>query len=106
MLDVRNFSGFTDYIVIMTGTSDLHVIRTAQHIEQTLSVKSVRPIGVEGTNEGRWVLMDYGDVIIHIFLDTVRLFYDLEGLWHDVPKVRYDENGNVISDTHIPSSSA
>jgi len=80
----------------MTGTSDLHAIRTAQHIEETLSAKGIHPIGVEGTTEGRWVLMDYGDVIIHIFLEGVRLFYDIEGLWHDVPKTRYDERGLVI----------
>jgi ribosome-associated protein len=96
VLDVRNFSSFTDYIIIMTGTSDLHVIRTAQHVEETLKGQGIRPIGVEGTTEGRWVLMDYGDVVIHIFLEAVRLFYDIEGLWHDVPKTRFDEQGDAI----------
>ncbi len=86
----------------MTGTSDLHVIRTAQHIEETLSGQGTRPIGVEGTAEGRWVLMDYGDVIVHIFLEAIRLFYDIEGLWHDVPKTRYDERGKVAGDKTVP----
>ena len=98
VLDVRGISSFADYIIIMTGTSDLHVIRTARHIEERLSGDNVRPLGIEGITEGRWVLMDYGDVIIHIFLDAVRLFYDLEGLWHDVPKTRYDERGEVMTD--------
>ena len=80
----------------MTGTSDLHAIRTAQHIQETLSAQGIRPIGVEGTTEGRWVLMDYGDVIIHIFLEPVRHFYDIEGLWHEVPRTRYDEMGLVV----------
>ncbi len=103
VLDVRNFSGFTDFIIIMTGTSDLHVIRTAQHIQERLSAQDIRPIGVEGTAEGRWVLMDYGDVIIHIFLDAVRHFYDIEGLWHDVPKTRYDEKGLVVGGETTPN---
>jgi ribosome-associated protein len=80
----------------MTGTSDLHVIRTAQQIQETLGGRGIRPIGVEGTTEGRWVLMDYGDVIIHIFLEAVRLFYDIEGLWHEVPRTRYDERGLAV----------
>jgi ribosome-associated protein len=86
----------------MSGTSDLHVIRTAQHIQETLSGRGIRPIGVEGTTEGRWVLMDYGDVIIHIFLEPVRLFYDIEGLWHDVPKTRYDERGMAGGRKAVP----
>lgn len=87
----------------MTGTSDLHAIRTAQHIQETLSAQDIRPIGVEGTVEGRWVLMDYGDVIIHIFLEAVRYFYDIEGLWHDVPKTRYDEEGLVVGGESTPN---
>ncbi len=100
VLDVRTFSSFTDYIIIMTGTSDLHVIRTAQYIQEKLQEKDIRPLGVEGIAEGRWVLLDYGEVVIHIFLETVRLFYDLEGLWHDVPKKRYDEEGRVVAGDH------
>jgi ribosome-associated protein len=100
VLDVRSLSSFTDYIIIMTGTSDLHVIRTAQHLQERLSAQNVHPLGVEGTAEGRWVLMDYGDVIVHIFLEAVRFFYDLEGLWHDVPKTRYDERGEIVGDDH------
>jgi ribosome-associated protein len=88
----------------MTGTSDLHVIRTSQYIQETLSAQDIRPIGVEGTTEGRWVLMDYGDVVIHIFLDSVRVFYDLEGLWHDVPKTRYDEKGVVVETRAAPAA--
>ena len=98
VLDVRALSSFTDFIIIMTGTSDLHVIRTAQHIQEKLSEQDIRPLGIEGIAEGRWVLMDYGDVVIHIFLDAVRLFYDLEGLWHDVPKTQYDDRGEVRAD--------
>jgi ribosome-associated protein len=87
----------------MTGTSDLHVIRTAQHIQETLSARGIRPIGVEGTTEGRWVLMDYGDVIIHIFLEPVRVFYDIEGLWHEVPRTRYDERGPIVEKRAAPA---
>ena len=86
----------------MTGTSDLHVIRTAQQIQETLSREGINPLGVEGVAEGRWVLMDYGEVIIHIFLEPIRVFYDIEGLWHDVPKTRYDERGTVLGARAAP----
>lgn len=96
VLDARDVSTFTDFIVIMSGTSDRQVIRTCGHIEESLAKEKIFPIGIEGKSEGRWVLMDYGGVVIHIFQESVRLFYDLEGLWPEIPKTRYDERGRII----------
>lgn len=98
VLDVRNSPAITDFIVIMSGTSDRQVIGIAEHIEETMSKEKIHPLGKEGMREGRWILMDYGDVIIHVFLEPVRLFYDIEGIWPDVPHIRYDEKGEVIGE--------
>jgi ribosome-associated protein len=86
----------------MSGTSDRQVIRTAEHIEEALSKEKIRPLGKEGVSEGRWVLMDYGDVVIHIFQEPIRLFYDLEGIWSDAPRTRYDEKGEAIREKESP----
>jgi ribosome-associated protein len=98
VLDVRKSSAITDYIVIISGTSDRQVIGIAEHIEETMSKEKVHPIGKEGMREGRWILMDYGDVIIHVFLEPVRFFFDIEGIWPDVPHIRYDEMGEIIGE--------
>lgn len=98
VLDVRNTSTITDFIVIMSGTSDRQVIGIAEHIEETMSKEKIHPLGTEGMREGRWVLMDYGDVVIHVFLEPVRFFFDIEGIWSDVPQTRYDERGEVIGE--------
>jgi len=82
----------------MSGASDRQVISTAKHIDETLSRRDIHPLGIEGLNEGRWVLMDFGDIVIHIFLDTARSFFDLEGIWADSPRTRYDETGKAMSD--------
>ncbi|MBN1571657.1 MAG: ribosome silencing factor [Deltaproteobacteria bacterium] len=96
VMDVKGVSSFSDYIIIMSGTSDRQVIRSAEHIKETLSKEKIYPLGIEGMREGHWVLMDYGDVIAHLFLEDTRLFYDLEGLWPDVPVHRYNEEGKEV----------
>jgi len=99
VIDVAGASGFADYIIIMSGSSDRQVISTAKHIDESLSRRQFHPLGIEGLNEGRWVLMDFGDIVIHVFLDTARSFFDLEGIWADAPRTWYDETGSVITDT-------
>jgi ribosome-associated protein len=87
ILEVKNLSSFTDYFVIFSGNSDRQVQAIASHIEEKLGKQGVYPLGIEGKREGHWVLLDYGDVIIHIFYHPIREFYDLERLWSDAPRV-------------------
>lgn len=87
ILEVKNLSSFADYFVISSGNSDRQVQAIASHIEEKLGKQGLHPLGIEGKREGRWVLLDYGDVIIHIFYDPIREFYDLERLWSDAPRV-------------------
>jgi ribosome-associated protein len=87
ILEVKKLSSFADYFVICSASSDRQVQAIASHIEEKLGKLGLRTLGIEGKSEGRWVLLDYGDVIIHIFYDPIREFYDLERLWSDAPKV-------------------
>jgi ribosome-associated protein len=84
ILDVAGKVDYADFLVLMTGRSDRHVAALSQGIEQALrEKKNKRPVAVEGLPIARWVLMDYGDVVVHVFQDGVRSLYDLEGLWID-----------------------
>lgn len=87
ILEVKKLSSFADYFVICSGSSDRQVQAIASHIEEKLGKQGLRPLGIEGKREGSWTLLDYGDVIIHIFYNPIREFYDLERLWSDAPKV-------------------
>ncbi len=86
-LDVRESATFTDYFLLCSGTSDRQVSAVATHIEETLKKEGVRPLGVEGIREGRWVLIDYDDFVVHVFLDSVRDFYKFDRLWGSVPEI-------------------
>lgn len=90
VLDVRGLASFTDYFVIMSGRSTRHVQGLAEAIEKELSAKRANSKHSEGLNEGMWVLLDLGDVVVHIFYHENRGFYDLEGLWHDAPRLDVD----------------
>lgn len=91
ILDVRTVSSFTDYFVIMSGRSTRHVQGLAEAINSELRKKRLKDGTAEGLQEGHWVLIDYGDVVVHIFYREEREFYDLEGLWHDAPRVDVEE---------------
>jgi ribosome-associated protein len=84
-LDVREISSFADTFIIATGTSDRHVCSVADSIEAALKARGDPPMGIEGYDEGRWVLVDCGDAIVHIFQQEIRDHYDLERLWGDAP---------------------
>ena len=87
ILDVRGISSFTDYFVIMTGRSTRHVQGLADAVNETLSRKRNREAITEGLREGLWILLDFDDIVIHIFYHETRSFYDLEGLWHEAPRI-------------------
>jgi len=87
ILDVAELSGFTDYFVIMSGRSTRHVQGLATAVDEALSNKRIKGGTTEGLDEGQWVLLDFNEVIVHIFYAETREFYDIEGLWHDAPRV-------------------
>lgn len=86
-LDMRELTSFADVFIICSGRSNRQVVAIAEHIERQMRKHKIKPLSVEGTAEGHWVLMDYGHVIIHVFFDSVRSFYDLEGLWSDARRI-------------------
>ena len=91
LLEVGACTSLADYFLICTGRSDTQVQAIAQSIQENLAGLGRRPRTIEGMNIGHWVLMDYGDVVVHIFLESVRAFYDLERLWARSPVVTLPE---------------
>lgn len=90
VLDVREMTSIADYFIICSGRSDRQVQSIAQGLEGN-SAAGVKPFAVEGAGRGHWVLMDFSDVIVHVFYEPVRRFYDLDGLWGDAPRVELPE---------------
>ena len=95
LLEVTKFCSFADFFILCSGGSHRHVTALAQHVEEALAQARVKPLGVEGLEEGQWVLMDYNTVVIHIFLQPQREFYHLEGLWSEVPKTQIDTDSSA-----------
>ncbi|MDI1431128.1 ribosome silencing factor [Polyangium sorediatum] len=91
ILDVRGRVDYADFLVLMTGRSDRHVGSIAQGIEEELGKKKIAPISVEGMSAATWVLLDYGDVVVHVFQEDARQLYDIEGLWMDASRVAVPE---------------
>jgi len=91
VLDVRKISDFTDYMVIATGTSNRHVQSSADKVAETLRGHGVRRVGIEGQQLGDWVLIDFGDVVVHIMREQTRDFYNLEKLWSDAKRIEVGE---------------
>ena len=82
-LDVRRLTDITDWMVVASGTSTRHVLALAEHVRTQMKTQGLSPIGTEGESGSDWVLLDYGDVVVHLMLPDTRGFYDLEGLWDD-----------------------
>lgn len=87
VLDVSGKVDYADFLVLMSGRSDRQVNALAQGIEEALRSSGKRPLSVEGLPHAHWVLMDYGDVVVHVFQDEARGTYDLEGLWMDASRI-------------------
>jgi ribosome-associated protein len=86
ILDVRGKTSYADYVVVASGDSERQVVAMAEHIQEKQREAGRRPLGTEGMETGQWVLLDYGEVVAHLFFQEVRAFYDLEGLWADAPR--------------------
>ena len=88
IVDVEDLVGYTSYFLIASGRSDRQVKALVDYVKRQSRTDAVtRPIGVEGANTGRWALVDFGDVVVHIFREDERDYYDLEGLWQDAPRL-------------------
>jgi len=87
LLDVQELTSVADYFIVCSGSSNRQVAAIAQTIKRELKKHKFKPLSIDGIKEGQWVLMDFGHVVIHIFYDPVRNFYDLEGLWTDAARV-------------------
>jgi len=91
LLDLTGEGAYTDYILVVSGRSDRHVQSVKEGIERALKDELGRwPLGVEGNRDGQWSLIDYGDLVVHVFYHPIRDFYDLEGLWGTAPRVHID----------------
>lgn len=90
VLDVRGLTSYADYFVVMTADSDRQASAIADHVEKTMKDLGVSKISVEGYETGRWILVDYGDVVAHVMNKESRGFYDLEGLWADAPRFQVE----------------
>ncbi len=95
ILDVSELSSVTDAFVIATGRSGVHVKAACRHVEDAMRDLGQRPISCEGLDHGHWALLDYGDVVVHVFQKASRNLYDLERLWGRAPRTRVDESAVV-----------
>ena len=95
ILDLDSVSDMTDFFVIASGTSDTHVRSIAQHVMEEMKKRGLSAHHVEGLNQGRWVLIDFVDLVIHVFHPTLRTFYQLERLWGDAAVVQVAPQGAV-----------
>ncbi len=87
ILDVAGRVDYADFLVIMTGRSDRHAQALSQGIEEAMRSRGLRPVAVEGLSHGAWVLMDFGDVVVHVFMHESRELYDIDGLWLDARRL-------------------
>ncbi|MEZ4257267.1 MAG: ribosome silencing factor [Polyangiales bacterium] len=90
IIDVRGKVDYADYVVVMSGRSDRQVGAIARGIEESMKERGVVCASVEGVSQGNWVLLDFGDVVVHIFHEDMRGYYDLESLWIDAARLDFD----------------
>jgi len=94
VLELKGVSIIADYFIICSGESTTQVRAIAGAIEENFAKKSIRPAGIEGLNYSHWVLMDYGDIIVHVFEEETRVYYQLEKLWLDAPRIHVEGKGH------------
>lgn len=87
---MRTLTPLVDYFLIASGTSRRQIHAMAEEIDRAMNEHGDQKIGIEGYRESRWVLLDYGDIVIHLFDDETRRYYDLENLWGDAPRVEWN----------------
>ena len=95
VLNVKELSSFTDYLLICSGATDRQVQAISSAVQEYLKKENIRPLGVEGKENAEWMLLDYDDVVISVFQESARSFYGLENLW-DAPRMEIGENTTEI----------
>ena len=95
VLNVKEISSFTDYMIICSGATERQTQAISAAIQQYLKKADIQPLGVEGEANGQWILLDYDDIVISVFLDSLRSFYDIENLW-DAPRMEIAESATEI----------
>lgn len=93
MLELAGVTSMTDYFVIASGTSDTHVRSVAERVIETMAAEGTQLLGADGLTQGRWAVLDFGDVVVHVFHPSMRSFYQLERLWGDAPVLALNRQG-------------
>jgi ribosome-associated protein len=97
ILELKDLTVIADYFVICSGDSTTQVKAIAENVEKKLKEDGIKPIGIEGNSSSLWILMDYGDVVVHVFENETRMYYELEKFWLDAPRIKIDEkNKNIV----------
>ncbi|WP_419660565.1 iojap-like protein [Desulfosarcina variabilis str. Montpellier] len=110
LLDVHHLTSLADAFLICHGTSNRQVSAIAEHVQRDLKKQGIKPLSVDGIKEGHWVLMDYGHIIIHVFFEETRGFYNLESLWSDARRIQteslrhLDDYPEDTTDTDVDES--
>ncbi|HUU80364.1 MAG TPA: ribosome silencing factor [Acidobacteriota bacterium] len=97
LFEVGKLTSITDYFLIASGNSSRQVQAMTRHLQRRMREEGFKAFGVEGEQEGHWVLMDYEDVVVHLFYQPSREFYDLEGLWIEAPRVSLKDANEAVS---------
>ncbi|HVF91530.1 MAG TPA: ribosome silencing factor [Blastocatellia bacterium] len=95
ILDLRQIASFTEYFVICSGANNRQVQAISNEVEDRLRKAGKRLLHIEGYSSAEWILLDYGDFIVHVFSSSSRQFYDLERLWRDAARVKVPEEGRA-----------
>jgi ribosome-associated protein len=96
VFEVGKLTSIADYFIIASGKSSRQVQAIAQHLQRRMKDERITLFGTEGEREGHWVLLDYGDIVVHLFYEPVREFYDLEGLWVEAHRVDLEIHGDEV----------
>ena len=91
VIDLRGRVSYTDFVIVCTGTSERHVNALARSVDDAMCEAGRPPMGTEGTEHGQWALLDYGDIIVHIFHQKARKDYDLERMWSEAPRLDLED---------------
>ncbi|MEW6738484.1 MAG: ribosome silencing factor [Nitrospirota bacterium] len=98
VLELKDLTIIADYFVVCSGESTTQVKAIVENVEKKLREHRQKPAGIEGLNTARWVLMDYGDVIVHVFEEETRAYYELEKFWLDAPRILFEKEGVLVGE--------
>ncbi|WP_435010935.1 ribosome silencing factor [Tundrisphaera lichenicola] len=104
LLDLRVATPLVDFFIIASANSRRQAYAIASEIDQELKKLGETKLGMEGAEEGRWILVDYGDFVVHVFSEDARTYYDLEQIWGDVPRVEWRDPARIKSAPAVESA--